>query len=369
MFTRLRHMLVKEFIQVLRDRKMRGVVLVAPVLQLMVFGYAVNTDVRDLPMAVLDGDRSASSRDLAGRFEASGVFRLEEHAASGGETDSLMDRGRAKAVLRTDRGFESRLVSGRSAPVMLAVDGTDAVSASKMLSAAAGAVASFNRDVPRGAQAAEQPLALESRAWFNENLDSRPFYVPGVLGLVLTLMTLMLTGMAVVREREIGTMEQILVSPLRPVEFIAGKTIPFAAIGLFDASLVLLVSVFWFEVPLRGSVPLLFTCLALYILTTLGFGLLISTVSRTQQQAMIASFFFFMPAMLLSGFAFPIDAMPEPVQWLTLLNPMRHLFVILRGIFLKGIGPEVLWPQMLALALLGCATMALAVKRFRRTME
>ena len=212
-------------------------------------------------------------------------------------------------------------------------------------------------------------MAVETRAWFNENLESRNFYVPGVIAIIVMLVTLMLTSMAVVREKEIGTMEQIMVTPITPLEFILGKTVPFALIGFADVILITVLGVFWFKVPIRGNLLLLFVATALYLVTTLAIGLFISTVSRTQQQAMMSTFFFYFPAVLLSGFMFPIANMPEAVQWLTYLNPLRYYLVILRGIFLKGNGADVLWPQLLALFLLGGAVLAASTLRFHKRLE
>ena len=211
-------------------------------------------------------------------------------------------------------------------------------------------------------------MDLEIRAWFNENLESRNFYVPGVIALLVMLITLLLTSMAVVREKEIGTMEQIMVTPITPKEFILGKTLPFALISLVDVVLITLVGVFWFEVPIQGSLWLLLVATSLYLMTTLGMGLFISTVSRTQQQAMMSAFFFQFPAVLLSGFVFPIANMPEVVQWLTYLNPLRYFLIIIRGIFLKGVGMNILWPQMAALAVMGLLILWLASRRFRKTL-
>jgi len=211
-------------------------------------------------------------------------------------------------------------------------------------------------------------VKLQTRAWFNENLESRNFYVPGVIAIIVMLITLMLTSMAVVREKEIGTMEQIMVTPITPSEFILGKTIPFALIGFADVVLITVLGVFWFDVPIRGNLLMLFVATALYLMTTLGVGLLISTVSETQQQAMMSTFFFYFPAVLLSGFMFPIANMPVAIQWLTYLNPLRYFLVIVRGIFLKGIGPAVLWPQMTALAVMGLVVLWLASRRFQKTL-
>ena len=209
---------------------------------------------------------------------------------------------------------------------------------------------------------------LRSRTWFNENLESRNYFVPGVIAIVVTLVTLLLTSMAVVREKEIGTIEQIMVTPITPTEFILGKTVPFALIGLADVLLVTAVGVFWFDVPIRGNLLLLMGCAGIYLVTTLGIGLLISTVSQTQQQAMMGTFFFFFPAMMLSGFVFPIPNMPEVVQWITYLNPLRYLLIILRGIFLKGVGASVLWPEILALAVMGALMLWFVPTRFHKTL-
>jgi len=211
-------------------------------------------------------------------------------------------------------------------------------------------------------------VEMQTRSWFNENLESRNFYVPGVIAIIVMLITLMLTSMAVVREKEIGTMEQIMVTPITSAEFILGKTVPFALIGFADVILITLIGVFWFEVPIRGNLGLLFLATSLYLMTTLAIGLLISTVSQTQQQAMMSTFFFYFPAVLLSGFMFPIANMPVVIQWLTYLNPLRYFLVIVRGIFLKGVGPGILWPQMIALLIMGLTTLWLASRRFKKTL-
>jgi ABC-2 type transport system permease protein len=370
---RLRQMLIKEFLQALRDPRMRAVILVVPVVQLLVFGYAASNDVRDVATAVLDLDGSQASRDLVERFAASGRFRIVARLRDDAAVARTLDDGTAKVVLRLNHGFEAALLAGRTAPVQVLVDGTDATTAAVALGYAAaisrnyGAAVAVAQAQRRGSPAPGADLNIESRAWFNDNLESRLFFVPGVLGLLVTLVTLMLSSMAIVREKEIGTMEQIMVSPIRPAEFILGKTLPFLLIGAVDVVLVVAVAVLWFEVPFRGSPPLLALAMALFMMTTLGCGLLISTVCETQQQAMITTFFFFMPAMLLSGFAFPIANMPRVIQWLTLVNPLRHLLVIIWGIFLKGVGYGVLWPQLLALASMGSAILLIASLRLRKT--
>jgi len=368
-------MLVKEFIQVFRDPKMKAVIFLMPVIQLLVFGYAVTTDVKHVRTAVYDLDNSVASRELVARFVGSGYFDVVEYVGSDRRLRDLLDRAEVQAVLKFHPGFADRLRTERTAPVQIIVDGTDSNTAGIVLDYSAKIAGEVSEKIlmdrfARLRGAARQPgrVHLETRAWFNENLESRNFYVPGVIAIIVMLITLMLTSMAVVREKEIGTMEQIMVTPIRPVEFILGKTVPFALIGFADVLLITVVGVLWFEVPIRGSLLLLFGATALYLMTTLGVGLLISTVSQTQQQAMMSTFFFYFPAVLLSGFMFPIANMPRIIQWLTYLNPLRYFLIIIRGIFLKGVGPDVLWPQMAALVLMGVAALWLASRRFNKTL-
>lgn len=376
MFERLKHMLIKEFLQIFRDPKMRGIIFVIPVVQVLIFGYAVTLDVENIRTAVYDLDNSVASRELVARFERSGYFDVVRHVTSGEELKRLIDRGYIAAALQINSGFADDLRLGRTAEVQLIIDGTDSNTAGVVLDYSGKIAMQLSQDVlitrftrVRGAFETPGRIELETRAWFNENLQSRNFYVPGVIAIVVMLITLMLTSMAVVREKEVGTIEQIMVTPITSVEFILGKTLPFALIGFVDVVLVTLVGVFWFKVPIQGSLALLFVATSLYIMSTLGIGLLISTVSRTQQQAMMSAFFFYFPAVLLSGFMFPIANMPQVVQWLTYVNPLRYFLVVVRGIFLKGIGPEILWSQMLALGVLGIATLWLAARRFQKTLS
>ena len=375
MAERLQRMLVKEFLQVLRDPRMRLMIFLMPLIQVMVFGYAVSTDVRDVPTAVVDFDGTSASRELLSRFAGSGYFRFVARSRDPAVVQRLLDRGDAGAILRIDGGFEEDLKSGRTARLQVIVDGTDSNTAGIVLDYAGRIAGDFSDRIlferlsrVRGAGPRPGGIVLVPRAWFNENLESRNYYVPGVIAMIVMLITLMLTSMAVVREKEIGTIEQILVSPITPVEFILGKTIPFALIGYADVVLVAGIGIFWFDVPIRGSVLLLLGATTLYLMTTLGIGLLISTVSRTQQQAMMTVFFVYLPAVLLSGFMFPIANMPPAVQLLTYANPLRYFLVVVRGIFLKGAGPETLWPQMAALCAIGVATLAIAARRFRKTL-
>lgn len=374
MFERLKSMLVKEFIQTLRDPRMRFILILIPIFQTVIFGYAVNTDVRHVKTAVYDLDNTPESRELTARFTRSGYFEVTEYVTRHSRVRELMDRSMVKAVIQMDKGFGESLRAGRSATLQVILDGTDSNTAGIVLNYMAKIVARYSdhlqvsRRIRSGITQDPGGVELQSRAWFNENLESRNFYVPAVIANIVLIITMLLSSMAVVREKEIGTMEQIIVTPISKAEFILGKTFPFVLIGFLDVALITAVAVFWFEVPIRGSLPLLFGATALFLMSSLGFGLFISTISQTQQQAMMSAFFFIFPAMLLSGFAFPIENMPVPVQWLTYLNPLRFYLVIIRGVFLKGIGVEILWPQLASLAILGSAILLFAVNRFRKTL-
>ena len=375
MFERLKAMLVKEFIQVLRDPRMRFVVLVIPVVQTIIFGYAVNTDVRQVATALYDLDNSSQSREIAARFLKSGYFQLREQVYDEKRARELIDRGEVKAVLRMNHGLGEQLAGGRGGAVQLILDGTDSNTAGIALNYATRIVASYSAELQldaasrrAGRQFQFRGVELASRAWYNENLESRNFYVPAVITNIVFIITMLLSSMAVVREKEIGTIEQVIVTPIGKGEFILGKTIPFVLIGFINVTLISLVAVFWFEVPLRGSIALLFGATALFLMSSLGIGLLISTVSRTQQQAMMTAFFVIFPSILLSGFAFPIESMPPLVQWITYLNPMRFFLVIIRAIFQKGVGIDILWPQLLALLIIGVSILSTAVLRFKKTL-
>ncbi|MBI3894313.1 MAG: ABC transporter permease [Acidobacteria bacterium] len=375
MFERIRHILVKEFIQVFRNPRTRFVIFLPPVVQLLVFGYAATMDLRNVQLAVHDLDNSVTSRELISRFVQSGYFNIAEYITDNDRARHLLDTGRARAVLHLEKGFQGKVQAGQVAPVQLILDGTNSSTAGVVLNYSAKITTQFsqellNRRLTRqmGRVPTLGEIRLETRAWFNENLESRNFYIPGIIAMIVTLVTLLLTSMAVVREKEIGTMEQLLVTPIRPIEFILGKTLPFALIAFADVVLITTIGVFWFDVPIRGSLLLLFLATALYLMTTLGLGLFMSTVSQTQQQAMMGAFFFYFPTFLLSGFVFPIANMPLIVQWLTFLNPLRYFLEIIRALFLKGVGIGILWPQFLALAVLGTVIFWFTSTRFKKTL-
>ena len=375
MFERIRAILVKEFIQVLRDPRMRTTIFVTPVIQILVFGYAANTDVQNIPTAVYDLDNTYESRELVRAFTYSNYFHAKYFITTDRQQNSLIDHGRASAVLRFDRGFGRAVAGSRSAEFQLILDATDSNTAGIVLSYANQIVARYTNDAlqRRAAVSLKKAVAVPSvdmrdRSWFNTNLESKNYYIPGVICLMITVMTLILTSMAIVREKEIGTMEQLIVSPLRPIELILGKLTPFTIIALVEVLMITVVGAWWFRVPVHGSIPLLLACTMIYLLTILGVGLFISTLSSTQQEAMMSTFLFFFPANLLSGFMYPIENMPLAIQYLTYLNPLRYYLVILRGIFLKGIGIGILWPQMAALLVYGLIAIILSSLRFRKTL-
>jgi ABC-2 type transport system permease protein len=364
----------KEFYQLRQDRRMLGVSLLAPVLQVLLLGYAATTDVTNVDMVVCDLDRTAESRALVQAFTTSGYFVPAYAAERLDEVDRYIEHARARVALVVPRGFGRHLLSRESGPLQMIFDGTDANSANLLLAYATQIVTSHARKLQpvymmagRGTTAVVVP---EPRVWFNPDLRSSHFMVPGVVALVLMIITMTLTSIAIVKEKEIGTLEQLMVTPIKPHQLVMGKLVPFIIIGFVDMVAVLGIARFWFRVPLLGSIPLLFTLSGLFILTTLGLGLLISTIAKSQQQAMlIAQFFVFMPFMFLSGFAFPVSNMPQVIQYITYAIPLRYFLEIVRAVFLKGSGMAELWPQALALLLFGIAILTLSILRFRKKLE
>jgi ABC-2 type transport system permease protein len=370
---KIAHIIRKEFLQLKRDRRLLPVLFVAPVLQLLLMGYAANLDVRDIPAVVCDLDGTSASRGLVTEFFNSGTFSLRARVQNMRAVDRYLDDGEASMAIIVGRGFADNLAAGEPARVQLLVDGSESQSATIGASYASMILSRYAQRIMLERLERLKPFGIrpvrvipEVRVWYNPELKSRNFMVPGVLGLILMIMTMMLTAMAVVREKEAGTMEQLIVTPIRPLELITGKLLPFLIIGTIDVCLVLAVATLLFRVPLRGSVFLLFGMSLVFMLTTLGLGLFISTISRTQQQAMMTTVFFMMPMMLLSGFVFPIENMPKFFQAITFVVPMRYFFVIIRGIFLKGVGIVELWDQGLALLAFGAAILTLSVLRFRK---
>ena len=367
---RLRVLVWKEFLELRLNPRLFGLVIVAPILQLTMLGYAATTDVQEVPIVVADGDRSAASRDLIHRFDASRNFSVVAEVTVVNEIEPFLESGDAWLALVIPANYGNDLAAGRGATLQVAADGTDANSTTVALGYATNLIGSYAREIV-GGERLQSTDAIDARirVWFNPELVSRHFMVPGVLALVLLVVTANLAAMAIVREKEVGTLEQLNVTPLRRWELIVGKLLPYGVIGMVDVFLVVVVAVFWFEVPMRGSLLLLVVLSGLYVLCTLALGLFVSTTSDTQQQAMMTSvFFFIMPMIYLSGFVFPIENMPEVIQWFTYAIPLRYFLVIVRGIFLKGIGLELLWPQVAALAAWGTVVLMLAVVRSRKRM-
>jgi len=377
MWRRIAELLVKEFLQLKRDRSARFRLLVPPLIQMVLFGYAATFEVFNVSTAVLDQDHTQESRALLDRFVKSSRFRVTKVAGDRRELGDAVERSDAQVGIVVPPGFAALLRKGQTSPVQILVDGTNSNTALIALGYVGEIAGSVGQEyaldlAQRTGRALGRPLVnvvVQERYWYNPNLNSRWFFVPGVIG-TLTLVTIVnLTAFAIVREREIGTLEQILVTPIRPFEFIIGKTLPFFLIGLVQVAIIAGVGMLWFDVPFKGDplVLLLGTCL--FLTSVLAIGLLISTLCTTQQQAFASNFFVLNPMFILSGFSFPIASMPQVLQWLTYLDPLRYFLVIIRGTYIKGVGMDVLWPQMLALALLSIALLGLAVLRFRKSLD
>ena len=365
---RLRRMVAKELKQLFRDPRSKRVVFVAPILQLVLFGYAVNTDVRNVATVVVDHDRSPRSRELISTLTASGYFRIVASSDDPAALGRALDAGSAVVGLEIPAGYARDLSAGRSPAVQLLVDGTNSNTATVAQGYALRIAADLGERRQALVDGRPRGIDLRARAWFNPSLESRAYNVPAVIGVIVLLMCLLLTALAVVREREVGTLEQLLVSPLSASELVLGKTIPVAGVALVQMALVTSVALLWFDVPFRGSIAALALAAALFIVAGLALGLLISTFSSTQQEAFLAMFLLLLPAIILSGFLYPIDTMPEAFQYLTLANPLRHFLEIVRGIFLRGAGIAELWVQLTTLAGMATAGLAVASWRFRATL-
>ena len=375
---RLRRLVWKEFLELRQNPRLFGIVIVAPILQLTMLGYAATTDVKDVPVVIADGDRTGQSRSLIARFDASRNFSVIDTVTTLREVDPYLQRGEAWVALAIPPGYGRALQDGTGVALQVIADGSDSNSTTVALGYANALIGEYAGELAGSGPLSGEPASrlappastgidLRIRVWFNPQLESRFFMIPGVLALLLLIVTANLAAMAIVREKELGTLEQLNVTPLRRWELIVGKLLPYGVIAMIDVLLVTAVAVFWFEVPFRGSLTLLLGTSLLYVVSTLALGLFISTISETQQQAMMtATFFFLTPMIYLSGFIFPIENMPPVIQYATYLIPLRYFLVIVRGIFLKGIGLDLLWPQVLALAAWGSVVLALAVARSRK---
>ncbi len=377
MLARLKQMLIKEFIQVFRDKRTRLVLIVPPIVQMLIFGYAATYEIRQVPTVVLDLDHSQESRELVSRFTSSPYFNIQRQLTDHGEIEDMIERGETTVAIEIDPGFAQELRGGQSAPLQVIVDATNSNTALIASGYVNQIVLGFAKRYQTDRIGRISPQMIEKmpsielaqRPWYNPELHSRWFFIPGIIGSLTLVLVVNLTAFAVVREREIGTLEQIMVTPIRPAEFILGKTLPFFLIGLFDVSLIGVVGTLWFQVPFRGHLLVLFTGAVLFLLCMLGVGLLISTISATQQQAMVSAFFFIMPAITFSGFGFPISTMPQWLQYLTYLSPLRYFLVVLRASYLKGVGFDILWPQLVAMLGLGVLLLITATLRFHKALD
>ncbi len=370
MMPRFWPMFRKEFIQMRRDRLTLGIMVGIPVVQLLLFGFAIQTDVRNLPTVVLDESRTPASRDLIAAFQNTGNFRIVAHVDGRRALDRAIARGDAQAGIVVPSDYARRLGRGTTATVQVIVDAADPLASQAAINAAAGVAQMRNLLIlSRAAGRADVPLEARVRPRYNPGLRSPNYIVPGLVGVILTITMVLVTSMAIVRERERGTLEQLIVTPVTKTELMLGKITPYVGVGLIQMSTVLLLGRFVFDVPLTGNVLLLYGIALIFVVASLSFGLFISTLVRTQQQAMQLSFFFVLPNILLSGFMFPRQAMPLLFQWVGLLLPLTHFLKVLRGILLKGVGLEALWREVVILTGFAVVMIAASVRRFHKTLD
>lgn len=368
MWNRIYGLTIKEFLALLKDRKSRIVVIVPPILQLIVFGYAATFDLTNIPYAVYNEDGGLSSIELVSAFRGSANFKEVAYLTRDEQIAPLINSKKALMVLHIDRRFSRDLIAGRPGSVQVIVDGRDSNTAAILLTYVNSIVAQFDANWQRQHGHMLPPARLNIRAWYNPNLVSRWFIVPGIVALLTLVVTTLVTALSVAREREQGTFDQLLVTPFRPVEILIGKALPGFIIGLGEATMIILIIVLWFQIPLQGNPLTLYFGLLMFLLSTVGFGLMISSLAVTQQQGLLGGFLFLVPAVILSGFATPIANMPQWVQHITLVNPMRYFIVIVREIFLEGTPFLLLINQFWPLAMIGVASLALAGWLFRRRM-
>jgi ABC-2 type transport system permease protein len=371
----IREIIRKELYQIRQDKRMLGVSIMAPILQVLLLGYAATTDIRYSTLVVCDQDQTSDSRALIREFTNTTYFIEKYRVASPSEIDPFIEDGQANIALVIPKGYGRKLLGHETAPVQVILDGTDANTANVLLNYSTQIVQTISQNILVDASSRLHGARIgrvmpEPRVWFNPDLLSKNFMVPGVVAMVLMIITMTLTSLGIVKEKEIGTLEQLMVTPIRPYQLILGKLIPFTLIGFMDVSIVMAIAHFWFQVPMVGSMALLFALSGVFVLTTLGLGLFISTIAKSQQQAMlIAQFFFFKPFLFLSGFTFPISNMPKLIQLVSYIIPLRYFLEIVRGVFLKGSGMRELWPQVAALLGLGLVIFTLSVKRFHKHLE
>jgi ABC-2 type transport system permease protein len=373
MISRTLSLIRKEFLHILRDPRTLFVMLVMPIIELVLLGYAATTDIEHLRTAILDGDKSLASRELIEAYRASNYFDIALHVESEQELEVLVDSGQVRAALIVPAGYGEELTAGGQAQVAFVIDGSDPSVANTVFAASQSVgQAQSMRIMERtmGIDPDDLPgVQVRPRVWYNPEMKSANFMIPGIIGVILYFLTTIFTSMSIVREREQGTIEQLIVTPIKPLELIIGKIVPYVFIAFADVLEVLAIGVFWFGVPVRGSVGLLLGLSALFLLTSLGIGIFISSVANTQQEAMLLAFLTMLPSIFLGGFFFPIEAMPGWLQVVTYVIPLRYMLVVIRGIILKGVGLQILRPEVIALSIFGVAIMLLAAARFRKRLE
>ncbi len=373
---RLFSLIRKEFIQIIRDPRTLILTFLMPVVQLLLLGFAATNDVRNVPLVVYDQDRSAASRALLDAYRAADYFRVDFAVASEDELRGLIDRGNARAGLIIPPDYAEKLAGGQTASVAFIIDGSDptlagtALASATLIGQAQATALTVERLAARGqAGAIQPPVQVRSQIWYNPDLVSAYYMIPAMIGLILQFMTTVLTATAIVRERERGTIEQLIVTPIRSWELMVGKLSPYVIIGFVDMVEILVAGVLIFGVPINGSLPLLLALAGLFLVTTLGLGLFISTISNTQQEAVLTAMFTMLPSIFLSGFFFPLAAMPPILQTLSYAIPLRYFLIVVRGIVVKGVGPEALYPEIIALSIFAVVIMGGAALRFRKRLD
>ncbi len=370
LLNRLLAMLYKEMVTIVRDKRMRAILIAVPLIQTVILGYAVNMDLKNIETAIVDNDNTQLSKQFADKFFSTDTF-IQVANTDMNKAEYLISSGDVMMIINIPEGFSAKLINGKNSPVQIILDATNSVNTGMATGYISNVLALFNQEYVSSLSPDIQSMGvvLDVRNWFNDNFESRELFVPSLLAMLLMIITVLLSSMAIVNEKEKGTLEQLSVSPITAAEFIAGKCIPFAIVSFVDVILIICVAVFWFKISLTGSLPLLLFASFLYILCMLGIGLLISAISSTQQQAMMTMFMLVYPLILLSGFAFPIDNMPEVVQWTTYANPMRYFLVIIRGVFLKGLSIDSLVFETISLTVLALIYISVTFAFLRKRLN
>ena len=368
MFRRILALTIKEFIVILKNKKSRLVLIIPPIAQIIVFGYAATFDLENVGVAIYNEDRGKVARDVIAKFQGAKVFKIVKWIKSDDEIAPILNEKKALLILHFHEDFSKEILKGQRGHLQILLDGRNSNTALIALHYCRQIISDFNRIYSRNNRDVMPPARLQIRAWFNNTLNSHWFIIPGIVALLTIVVTLEVTALSVAKEREAGTFDQLLVTPMTPFEILAGKSLPGLIIGILEGTFIILMTCLWFEIPLKGSLLVLYSGLFTFLLSAIGIGLMISSISLTQQQGLMGAFMFLVPAVVLSGFATPIINMPEFVQKLTLLNPMRYFLVIVRGVFLQGASFDILWSQYVPMALIGLVSLAVASALFRKRL-